>query len=267
VLLAHYGAVPAAAGFGKAREYAEAALAQSPEADDALVHLAAVAFFLDWDFDRAEQLIERALVLHPANGIGLVMAANIDAVNRRGERAQSHMDRALEVDPLNVGLLMNSGDHLILQCRFAEAVQALTEALRIEPSFRPARLRMALALAFEGQGQQALACIRDTRSMGGEDAACLEYLAIVQGALGQTDAAGDTATRLENLREESTAVTPWALARAWASAGEQKRAIRYLQAAYEARSSSIPFLGITPVFGKVRELPEAQELMARIGLP
>jgi len=267
VLLAHYGAVPAADGFGKAREYAEAVLARVPDSDEALAHLAAVNFFFDWNFTLAERRIERALELNPANEIGRVMAANIDAVNGRGERAISHIDRALEVDPLNIGLLMNSGDHLILQNRFAEAAQALADALSIEPSFRPARLRLALARAFEGRDDEAQQCLQDARAGDGEDAAYLEYLAIVHGVLGRVDSAGDAADRLDRLSGTTSGVTPWALARAWAAAGDTVRAMGYLEAAREARSSSMPFLGVTPVFSGLRALAAFRRLMEGIGLP
>ena len=264
VLLAHYGAVPAADGFGKARQYAEAALALAPESDEPLAHLAAVNFFYDWDFEGAARRIDRVLAIHPANEIGRLMAANIDAVNRRGERALSHIDRALEIDPLNIGLLMNSGDHLILQHRFSEAAQALEEALDIEPSFRPARLRLAMAYAFDGQQRDALECLRMARAEGDEDAAYLEYLAIARGALGMLEAAGEAAEQLQGLKG---AVAPWSVARAWASAGEASLAVRYLQVAFEQRSSSIPFLGVTPVFSRLLELSEVRQLMEQAGLP
>lgn len=267
VLLAHYGALPAAEGFEKAREYAEAALNLAPESDAALAHLAAVNFFFDWDFKLAEQRIERALSIHPANDVARVMAANIDAVNGRGERALGHIDRALEVDPMNIGLLMNSGDHLILQNRFAEAVQALGQALDIEPGFRPAQLRLALALAFLGRKEDAMSCLDAVHATGGEDAAYLEFLSIVQGVLGQRGAATATAGRLERLSGSISAVTPWARARAWAAAGDAPQAIRRLQDAFETRSSSMPFLGITPVFSEIRGLPAVRELLGRIGLP
>lgn len=266
VLLAHYGAIPAAEGFSKGRQYAEAALALAPRSQDALANLAAVEFFFEWEFDRAQRLVERALAIHPTNDIGLLMAANIALVHGRNEIAQSHIDKALEVDPLNTGLLMNAGDHLILQRRFGEAAIALTSALQINPLFRPACLRLALAYAFDSRMDDAVARMQEAREMGGEDAPYLEYLAIVGGMLGKSAEAQQAALRLDSLAAKEPGVSPWALARAWTWAGDQLRAIEYLQEAYKTRSSSIPFLGITPVFDPIREQTEVQDLMRRIGL-
>ncbi|NNE05976.1 MAG: hypothetical protein HKN15_09670 [Xanthomonadales bacterium] len=266
VLLAHYGAVAVNEGFGRGREYAKTALALEPGAPEALANLAAVEFFFDWDIESARGHVEQALEIHASNETGLLMAANIALVRQENERAQNYIDRALAVDPLNVGLLMNAGDHLILQQRFGEAAIALDSALQIEPDFRPACLRLALACAFDARSGDAKDCMQDAKRMGGEDASYLEYLAIVSGALGNTKQATDAAQSLQDLAGNAAGVSPWAQARAWAGAADQTKAIQFLQAAHAARSSSMLFLGITPVFGSVRERPEVQELMAELGL-
>lgn len=268
VLLAHYGAVPVQEGFSKARQFAQKALALDSEPQaDALLHLAAVEFFFDWDFDGAEASVERGLAIDPHHNIGLLMAANINLVKRRNERAQGFMDRALAQDPLNIGLLMNSGDHLILQQRFGEAVNALNAALEIDPGFRPALLRLALANSFDGRAAEALECLDRARSNGGEDAAYFEYLAIVNGRLGQEDAARAAATKLQALFDQSAGASPWSLARAWTSAGDLERGVACLESALEARSSSMPFLAITPVLAPIRDLPRVREIMRKAGLP
>lgn len=105
LLLAHYDAVPASEGFDKARRYARVALQASSEPQaDALACLAAVEFFHDWDFGRAQTTVERALTVNRNHDIGLLVAADIGLVKGRNEQAQSYMDRALERDPLNTGL-------------------------------------------------------------------------------------------------------------------------------------------------------------------
>lgn len=267
VFLAHYGVLPVAEGFGRAREYAQGSLAQNPGQVDAMIHLAAVSFFYDWDFDKAGKLVEGALSLNPHEGLGLILAADRCVLKGRNEAAQNLVDRALAVDPLNVGLLMNSGDLLILMRRYGEAAVSLEEALRIRPGLRPVRLRLALAHAFSGNGDRALSCLEDARGMGGEDASYIEYLAIVRGRLSQAKSALQAAESLQRLADGGQAVAHWALARAWASAGHADRALEQLEAAYDTRSSSMPFLGVTPVFDAIRELPKVQALMGRVGLP
>ena len=266
-LLAHYGAIDAGEGFGRARELAEQALALDADLADARLHLAAVAFHHDWDFRRAEELVGAALEMNPSLEMALLLSANISLVTRHYERAQAFIARAMEIDPLNIGVLMNAGDHLILQHRFREAIRTLGTALEIDDRFRPGLLRLALAEAFDGQADAARASLERCRSISGEDLFYLEYRAIVEGRCGDVGAARQAAEKLQHEAGRAGRKLPWPLARAWVSAGEHERAIAHLREAFEERSGSMPFLGHTPVFDPVRDRPEVQELMRRVGLP
>lgn len=265
IMMGHYLAVPAVEGFGNARRYAEAAIkvGSGAASADPLICLAAVAFFHEWEFDQAAVLIRDALELDPGHGIGLLLAADLHVVRHDQERAQGFLDRALTLDPLNPGLLMNAGDLLVLQRRFGEAVNALRAALDINPGMRPARLRLAMALAFSGNESDALDCLALAREAGGGDAAVLEYLAIVMGRLGHQSEAMAAAER--HAREYKNAPA-WSTARAWASAGQTRRAISKLSDAVGERSSSLPFLGVSPVFDALRGEPEVVEIMRQVGV-
>ena len=214
-----------------------------------------------------QNLVGAALEMNPNLEMALLLSANISLVNRQYERAQAFIARAMEIDPLNIGLLMNSGDHLILQHRFREAIRTLSTALDIDDRFRPGLLRLALAQAFDGQADPARASLERCRSISGEDLFYLEYRAIVEGRCGDAGAARQAAEKLQDEAGKAGRKLPWPLARAWVSAGEHDRSIAYLQEALAERSGSMPFLGHTPVFDPIRDRPEVQELMRRIGLP
>lgn len=267
MLLVHYGAEPAEAGIPRVRELSERALEIDPENADAMGHLAAASFFYDWDFNKARELTESALSIQPNLEMMLILAANLQLVQGHYEQSQVLVDRAVASDPLNVGLLMNAGDLLILQRRFGEAAQCLSQALEIEPAMRPARLRLALAFALGGGHGQALQMLEVAEQEAGRDPAYYEYRALVTAQAGKHDEARASAGRLEELRGEGAGVQPWSLARAWAAAGDADKAIACLEEAFRARSSSMPFLGQTPVLQSLRDRPEVRDLMERIGLP
>ena len=50
-------------------------------------------------------------------------------------------------------------------------------------------------------------------------------------------------------------------------AGEPDLAIEQLNRAFDGRSSSMPFLGATPVFENLRQTERVQQLMKKIGIP
>lgn len=265
-LLAHYGAVPAQQGFRNARKLARKALEYNPGLADAIANLAAVDFFHDWSFEASESRVRQALDINPGMEMALLVLANIHQVRRRHEKAQACIDRALEIDPLNIGILMNAGDHLILQRRFGEASTVLASALEIERSFRPACLRLAIATAFNNDADAAMRALDRAAELGGEDAGYLEYLAIARGRLGHRSEAIEAAERLESPSSGGKAAPPWARARAWASAGRTDSAVACLEEAFQVRSSSMPFLGVTPVFDEIRSCPAVQDLMRRVGV-
>lgn len=265
-LLAHYGALAPEEGFGTCRQLARRALELDPRHSESQVYLAAIEFHHDWDFARAEQRVRDALARNANLEIAWLVLANILQVKGCPEAAQCSIDRALEIDPLNTGLLMNAGDHLILQHRFGEAVSALRSAIDIDKDFRPARLRLSLALAFDGRDAEARECLEQARQLGGKDAGYFEYLAIAEGQARRPEAARHAAEALEALAAQGRAVLPWSLARAWAAAGRAEQAVDYLRAALATRSSSMPFLGVTPAFDSIRHLASVQEVMRQAGL-
>lgn len=265
-LLAHYGAVPPGEGFSRARAYARQALDEDPGLAEAKIHLAAVEFFHAWNFEEAERLLNEALAGNPGLEMAYLLRANVCAVNRRYEKAQAAIDRALQIDPLNVGVLMNAGDHLILQRRYGEAVSMLEAALELLDGFRPGRLRLALAQALDGRHEAAADSLERAREPGGEDSSWFEYRAILCGLAGDERGAKAAAGRLQDLAAGAPGPLSWALARAWAAAADDGKALDFLEQAYRERSSSMPFLGVTPVFDRLRGHAGMQALMARVGL-
>jgi len=266
MLLAHYGAVPAEEGFSQGRKLAEAALRLDSQLTEAMVHLAAVNFHFDWDFRQAEERASRAVEINPNLEMAWLVLANINLVRRRQERALHCIDRALSLDPLNTGILMNAGDHLILQRRYGEAIRVLQEALDIDPAFRPACLRLALALAFNGSATAARDCLAQAQRPGERDGPYLEYEAIVMGSAGQTALAERAASELQELADRTGNVLPWSLARAWAATGRTEQAVGWLEKSFSGRSSSMPFLAATPVLDSIRSHVRVRQMTAKLGL-
>ena len=118
------------------------AIELEPDLADAKMHLAAVSFHYDWAFERARSFLDEAMAINPGLEMALLLSANIHLVFQNHEKAQASIDRALEIDPLNIGLLMNAGDHLILQRRYREAIRVLESALKINSAFRPGERRI-----------------------------------------------------------------------------------------------------------------------------
>jgi tetratricopeptide (TPR) repeat protein len=148
----------------------------------------------------------------------------------------------------------------------ANTVQALERALEIAPGHRPSGFRMAWALGLAGRHDDARRRLEQLGDSAAADAQWLEYAAMLAGLSGDTDLSADSYVALKRLGD-SQRVSPWSLARAAAAAGEADEAIAWLEQAALERSSSVPFLLVTPAFRSLRGDPRFTSFVSRLGLP
>lgn len=247
MLLMHYGAEAPAALLADCQAHLERALALDPDLAIGLSTRGAMRFFFALDFDGAARDLEQALGLLPSYGLAMVQLASVAAVRGRFDEARAWIEQALLVDPLDVGVNMNLGDHLILQRRPADAVQALQRALALAPAHRPSQLRLAWALALDGRAAAALEVLNGCGPNGDADAGWLESAALVAAANGDRALALRHDADLGRLAQRQR-VAPWSLARSAAAAGRLDAALAALAEAQRERSSSWPFLRLSPAF-------------------
>jgi TolB-like protein len=266
MLLAHYGAAGTARLVAQCERGVERALTLDSDLAIALSARGGVRFFFRYDLSGANEDLRRALDLLPSHVLAMVSLANVCAVRHDFDEADAWLEQALLVDPLDVGVNMNIGDHRILQRRYLDAVSALESALALVPRHRPSELRLAWALSLSGDAVSARRVLDGIVLGAAPDAQWHEYAALVAGAEGDPVAAGVHAQALEHLAHHQR-VAPWSLARAAAAAGRADAAIEHLERAAASNSSSVPFMRVTPAFDGVRADPRFRTLAARLGLP
>ncbi|MBA3564414.1 MAG: hypothetical protein H0W33_10495 [Gammaproteobacteria bacterium] len=266
LLLAHYGAAPPPQEVPEARACVSRALALDPTLAIALGCRGTLALFFDRDLEAAEADLRRALELQPSYSLAMLAMANVCAVRGEFAEANEWMQQALLIDPLDIGINMNAGDHLILQRHYDEAARQLVHTLELRETHLPSRLRLALALALGGEHAKAARQLEIVKSATGGDAQYWEYAALTSAAQGRPEEARSCVAELDALAREGF-VAPWPRARACAAAGEVKRALDFLEQAAAEQSSSLIFLGVTPVFDRLRTDPRAQALIERLRLP
>lgn len=247
MLLMHYGAAPTATLLGACEAHLERALALDPKLGIGLSTRGAMRFFFALDFEGAERDARHALAILPSYSLAMVSLASVAAVRCDFDEASAWIEQALLVDPFDLGVNMNAGDHMILQRRYPEAVQALQRTLELAPAHRPSRLRLAWALGLRGDAAAAAAELAACALAGAADAPWLEYAALVAAAAGERHCAAEHDDALRRLAAAQR-VSPWSLARAAAAAGRRDAALDALSDAARERSSSWPFLRLTPAF-------------------
>ena len=264
IIGALYGGGEPAAAIARARENSSRALELDPDSPEAWSALGAVQLFAEWDFDRARESFRRALSLSPS--LALPHLAIGDTYILRGECDDGlrHIEAALELDPLDLGLGMNRGDFLIMAGRYPAAVEQLERTLELDEGFAPARFRLAHAHALAGN---VAAAERELERIGpaGQRDKWLETAVLVHALAGDEARARSELAELVALSEQEY-VPPWLLARAHGALAEADACFQWLDRCFEERSGSVIFLAVSPAFGPVHDDPRFRQTLKRLGL-
>jgi len=133
------------------REAADRASALQPDSGEALLAQAVYRYRVLRDFHGALEKYQQAQKRLPNSSFVLEEMAHVEVRLGEREAAESHYRAAGQLDPRNVGSLLNLGELLNTPDRFKEAVQVLDRALEVSPGNEEALARKAFT--FQDQGR------------------------------------------------------------------------------------------------------------------
>jgi len=170
----------------------------------------------------------------------------------------------LELDPLNALIHAFHGVDLNFVRRYDDAVEEFRVALRLTPDLPFAQHALSDALHLRGSYEEAfaaeksyLSAVRDVEA----EAALTEGYA--EG--GYTESMRRLANKMAE-RSLKTKTRAFWLAGLYIRAGENERALEWLERAFENNDPNMPYL-LLPTFDSVRDDPRFQDLMRRMNIP
>ena len=108
------------------------------------------------DVSVARPQLERAVEADPALWRSWMALARVHDGDKDWPAAQAAYDKALAAHPNSPVIVNNMGMSLMLQHRYTEAVQTFQHALEIDPAMEMTRANLRIALAWQGQYDEAL---------------------------------------------------------------------------------------------------------------
>jgi tetratricopeptide (TPR) repeat protein len=223
-----------------------------------------VAHRHDWDWSAAETSYRRALDLNPSYSTAHHWYAELLIVTGRLEEAREEIARACRFDPLSPQVNLDSGLPDYFSERYDRAVQQSRRVLAMDERFVPAHVALQSAYEQLGQYAEAIAELRRTAELVGADPSRLASLEAAHAASG---AKGYWSGRLE------LAVDGWPLpqspahvANVLAAAGDNPRALEWLERAYADRDDELVWIAVEPWYRGLHVEPRFQELCRRMGL-
>jgi serine/threonine-protein kinase len=265
MLLSNYGIESPRATHQPARDAAERALELDPVLHEGHVSLATILWQYEWNWDRAEHQIQRAIELNPGAANARHWHSAFLAVAGRFKEALAENHRAQELDPLSHIFVTFEGWILAFEGRDPEAMARLRYAIELDPLYVPALFYLGLCLTRVGRGDEAVEAIERAVQLSGRLARTLAYLVFACARAGQRERAGEVLAELEE-RARTSYVPPYFLAIAHGAFGHLDRAIEWLEHGYLERDVMMRDLAVDPASELLRQDERGRDVIRRMGL-
>jgi serine/threonine-protein kinase len=264
-ILASYSALSPGDAFPRAKAAATKALVLDDKLAEAHASLAFVKFGYDWDWAEAEKAFKRALELNPGYAPAHQWYALFLAAMNRMDEAIAGINRAKELDPLSLPINTNAGWIFYLARRFDEAIEIYEKTLELDADFTLAHRR--LGQAYEQKFMYAEARIEFEKCMAvsAGDTETMAALGHVSAVAGEPERARQVMDELIALSKERY-VPSYLIAIIWMGLGRVDATFEWLEKTYEERYGFLAYLGVGPIFDRIRPDPRYGELMRRVGL-
>jgi tetratricopeptide (TPR) repeat protein len=251
----------------EALPFATTAVEKAIQLDDGLAEahasLAGLRAFAEYDWAGAEAAYERAIEINPNYADARFFYGTFLTGIERAQEATMQMERGLELDPLNPLFQTLYGQHFLFLRRYDDAIVQLRKTLSMAPGVRLARANLWQAFHQKEMYEEVLAEWRIDHADDQEVAGALERGYAQAGYPGASLSVAETLAA----RSNETYVGPIPVAGYFAIAGDNDRALEWLEKAYEERIPDMVFLGVRPVWDNLRDDRRFQDLMRRMNLP
>ena len=244
-----------------------AAVAKALELDSTLpeahYRLAVQAAWTDWDWAAAEREFQLAIELNPNYVPARELYSHYLLIMKRPAEAMAQIERARQLDPFSDNVQAFYAVDLQHARRFDEAIVQFRKALATAPGSPLSLSGLARSLERVGKYEEALATEKALWAARG-DREAIEALDHGYTEGGYRRALRRTA---DTLAARPPVVTPNAIAILYLRAGENERALTWLEKAYEARDPNLPYASSAPWYDPLRSDPRFRDLLRRMNLP
>lgn len=259
--MAQRGAPDSANFVARAKEAAERAMALEPSMIEA--HTAyACALAMDWQWSEAEGEFERALTLGSHQGTYRQYSAFLSVLGRYDE-AWSYLQIAQQLDPFSYRQKVSYARFLYVSRLYEEAVEHFARPSSYGPLPLEVSALRALIEVQLGRHTEAMKLAQTLQRNVGGQPFFRSLIAEVVARCGEIEVAIKMIddrrlfapeTPLSNFRRASLAV----------AIGDQKRAGRYLNQAFEEREAELPWAAVEPGFDEMRENEEFRSIVEAV---
>ena len=243
---------------------ARSALTQALDLDETLAEAHAanayIRAYYEWDWRSAEREFRRAIELRPSYADAYFSYSRFLASRRRLDEAIAQLARAVELDPLSLELRANRALLDYFAGRYDEAARRLKEVLQTDSTDVLATWGLGLVAEQQGRLNEAIAILEPVVGASLNRKSSLGH---TYAAAGEQAKARAILAELQKATAERYVPAYW-FALVHAGLGERDQALRYLERAFEERSTILAYLPIDPRLAPLRSEPRFVALARRL---
>ena len=257
------GATPCPEAWAKWKEATLKAKELDPYSIEAQANIAAIAYYLDWDWAAAGREFQRALDLDSSfPDTYMWYAAYLLNAAGRPDEAVTAARRATELDPQNTLYQAVLGKTLLQARRDDEGIAVLRQTLQNDPSRQMAQINLTWALSRKKRYEEAFALMQKTAANNPAAAERQRQVYAESGFLQMARLRPDTMAQ----QAERTYVAPGGIAGAYARAEVKDLALHWLERAVESREAMVVEIKSEPSWDFVRDHPRFVAILRKMKL-
>jgi len=258
------GAIPAAEAMKKAEEYARLALKIDPDSAEAHASLGACLFTFKFDWTGGERELRQAIELEPNYAYAHDQLNLLLASQGRHDEGLAESERAGELDPLSLTVLMDSVPTLCWERSFERARRQWKKVDELDPTNYLGSYLSGYTELEAGDFHEAAVQLQRSSKLKAPPFV-LGYLGYAYGKSGDSERA---LAQIEELGKQSPNGRPasFNLALIYLGVADFRRAMDCLEKAYGERSAWLIFLKMDRIFDPLRKEPRFHALMRKLNL-
>jgi len=226
------------------------------------------AFSFEWDMEKAERCLERAIALNPNLGIAHLYLGWFRLVMLQRERIEEPLRNAYRLDPMN-GLAVGAAAEIsFLSGKFDAAVNYSDEALAADRNNDYAAAIKALVIGFEGDWNKAIEIIKPLYEKEPDFNFAITFLGFAYAKSGQSEKAKEFISILEEKQKRpDTPALHHLLAVLYLAIGDKERFYDYYEVSMRSKVISCLYYYNSPMLTEVAGEQRIIKLRKEYGLP
>jgi adenylate cyclase len=219
-----------------------------------------VYFWHTWDWPNLRKEAKEAISINPNCASCLSSYSHFLSILDPAEQSEAYSLKAMELEPLNSFYKALYCMTLLYNRKYDEAVRILEKNLKITPDDIQTITTLKTAYHLNHQYFEAIQTWKKSFKLNGD------YKADSILTVGYNEGGYNKA--LQQLAEYyiKKSQRPWSIGTLYTRAGMKNEALEWLQKAYEAHDSNMPYLKVDPIFDILRDDPRYSALLKKMNL-